>query len=495
MYKYLLIFCISMGAFSAVSLAEWGKAPDNWGDIRFGLVNDNTSKINQRMKQVVGEGAQLMYRYRYINGGFDSTSNAMSWMFTPWTDYVEDSDSLAGVRPSFVIYMLQEEGGSDATIANVMDREKMQMYFANIRSIATRCNGYQSVFVIEPDTWGYLMQDGYMDPEAIAANVTGLGTEFDYLQGLPDNLCGIAQGIIRTIHTFAPDAYAGVLASHWSVNTQPGWHVDGLVWSTMELIDDSVEKNSMWFGTLLGTGPDRGDFIGVEKNGWSAGRWKAQDPSNTRWYWGDEQMVKYIYWCENLGKGLDLPILGWQISIGHMGLPNITVDLLTDNAYEDTFFPYFFEHVGEFIDAGFIGFLVGKGLTDDTDFANETEGEVGDRGWFFNHIKEFDRGRPYLTPTAITDEYITVSQKKLPKGITVIQKNNSIIVAMPYSKANTLCILAYTMTGKLISTIYNGSYTGPSLEIPLYDCNLSSGMYLLRITFGKLHADLKLNVF
>jgi hypothetical protein len=100
--------------------------PPNWGDIRIGLVNDNNAKINARMKQAVGEGVQLLYRYRYLNGGFDSTSNSMSWMFTQWTDYVKDSDSLAGVEPSFVIYLLQEEGGNAATIANVKNSTKMR---------------------------------------------------------------------------------------------------------------------------------------------------------------------------------------------------------------------------------------------------------------------------------------------------------------------------------------------------------------------------------
>ncbi len=172
--RVFTILCNVFVLITAFSIFGAPKTPDNWGDFRIGLVNDNTPKINDRMKQAVGEGVQLMYRYRYINGGFDSTTNSMTWI---------------------------------------------------------------------------------------------------------------------------------------------------------------------------------------------------------------------------------LPVVGWQISIGHMGLPNITVETFTDNAYEDTFFPYFFEHVNEFLDAGFIGFLVGKGIADDTDFANETEGNVGDRGWFFSHLKEFDKGRAYINVT------------------------------------------------------------------------------------------------
>ena len=484
----IILYILPVILLSNLTIFAEVPIPLNWGDIRIGLVNDNTQKINARMKQAVGEGAQLLYRYRYLNGGFDSTSNSMSWMFTPWTDYVKDSDSIAGVRPSFVIYLLQEEGGNAATIANVTSSVKMQQYFGNIRNLSTRCNGFQSIFIVEPDTWGYLMQGGYMDPEAISANVTDLGPEFDYLQGLPNNLCGVAQGVIRTVKKYAPDAYVGCLASHWSV-ISTGWNPDGLAWSTDELIDESITKNIAWFNKLLGNGPDRGDFIGVEKNGWSAGRWKKFD-GRTSWYWGDEQMQKYLRWCKNIAEGLNLPVVGWQISIGHMGLPNITVDTYTDNAYEDTFFPYFFNHVNEFLDAHFIGFLVGKGIADDTDFANETEGEVGDRGWFFSHIKEFDKARPYLSTTSTKQ-----AKKSLYKdNITVKVIKNTVHITGNFTYNIKLQIDLYSVSGKHITSLYNTFFSGTSLSIPINNKHLSSGLYITTINYRNSNKSIELQV-
>lgn len=108
-------------------------------------------------------------------------------------------------------------------------------------------------------------------------------------------------------------------------------------------------------------------------------------------------MKNWINWGEGIGSLLDMPLVGWQISIGHPGLPNKCVKVGSDCSYEDTFFPYFFSNVKEFIDAGFIGMLVGKGLADDTDFSNPEEGEVADRGWFLKNCKTFDKGRPYLS--------------------------------------------------------------------------------------------------
>lgn len=476
-FSILFLFCF----FHTVS-AGWKVPPKNWGDVRIGLVNDNTAKINQRMKQAVKEGVKLNYRYVYINGGFDSTSNCMSWLFTQYTDYVKQSDSLAGVKPSFVIYILQEEGGSTAAKANVQNVTKMKKYFAIVRSIATRCKGLQSVFVIEPDTWGYLIQDGNMDPAAIPACISQVAQEFTWLQGLPDNLCGVAQGIIRTVHTFAPDAFTGVLTSHWSVIPTVGWHVDGLVWAQDTAINESIRKNVAWFSKLLGTGQDRGDFIGVEKYGCGAGWYKVNNGSS-RYYWGDQQMRNYLRWSKELGKGLNLPVVGWQISIGHIPLPNVTKNADYDNSYEDTFFPYFFTHVNEFLDAGFIGFLAGKGIKNgDSDFSNETEGEVADRGWFFSNLKLFDKNRPYLPLTGISDPQ---KLNRKDPAVVVGMKNNALQLNIfddrdmpPFS------IDLFTLKGAFIKTLHNGVATSSIMTIPFQLQDISHGMYVVRISYG-----------
>ena len=65
-------------------------------------------------------------------------------------------------------------------------------------------------------------------------------------------------------------------------------------------------------------------------------------------------------------------------------------------AFEDTFMPYFFSHPRDFLAAGFIGILAGKGQGDDTDYQPASMGPGGDGGWFFGKLKEFDRGRPWL---------------------------------------------------------------------------------------------------
>lgn len=384
--------------------------PAGWGDFQMGLVNDNSNIINVRMKKALSESVKLHYRYAYVNNGVDPNSNALSWLFNQWgTDYSKNSADM-GLRPGYVIYMLQEEGGATALKNNIQNAAFMRNYFTSIRIVSEKSNGYKSIFVIEPDTWGYFLQDALQqgtqsDPRLIPATVNNLGAGYEYLNDLPNTLSGVAFATIRTIRRYAPDAYCGLLMSFWSVaaNGATGPPVadgaKGMVYWNQSDVDYSARRNADFAIQLLGTTGDRGDFIGVEKNGWSAGNWLVKQNRND-YYWNDTQNAKWVSWSKTLRENVNLPLLGWQISIGHIGLPN------TVNRYEDTFMPYFFSHVPEFINAGFIGFLAGKGLADCTDFTNlngnelESNGSAGDDGWFFEKLKTFDSGRPYLGGSA-----------------------------------------------------------------------------------------------
>lgn len=404
-------------ALLAISLqAAPLKPPAGWDDFQIGLVSDGKTLFNQRMKAALDDGICLGYRYAYINNGADPTKNAYSWLFAPWNDYVKTSDTL-GLRPAFVIYMLQEDGSTAALARNAQDAGFMRNFFTTVRLVAEKAKGRKAIFVIEPDTWGYILQNK-VDPLQAKALVNNLGADYSHLADLPNNYSGLARGIIRTVKHFAPDAFAGILMSHWTVNASecPGEDYPtsylNVAWQSAEDVDCSADKNAAFANLLLGNGPDRGDFIGIEKNGHSAGYWKVAGGGDAalinRFYWNDAQNANFLRWCRRLGQGVNLPLLGWQISIGHMGLPNACspgplasgsgLGLETGNcAFEDTFFPYFFKNAKSYLDAGFIGLLAGKGLGDETDFTHaDKDPGMGDRGWFFQQLKTFDQGRPYL---------------------------------------------------------------------------------------------------
>jgi len=409
-HKILVAVLISASLLSAA----WNVSPAGWDDIKFGLVNDNSDYSNRRIKHaVVDRDIAIDYRYVYLNGGVNPANNRLSWSYTEYQNYTLDSEEDVGCPAAYVVYMLQEEGGVETLKSTAADSQKMKQFFESIRIVAEYAKGDQSTWVIEPDTWGYVLQNNQSDTGSAflenIAHINNLG--YSHLSGFDNKISNLAQAIITHIKHYAPDAYAGVLMSFWSVDANK--YVDeqfrvsdavGFAEWHMEAVEYSARVNLAFAEKLLSRDDySKGDFIGIEKNGYDAGWWKVNSDKGDYYYWSDQQMRKWLRWSEILGKGLDLPLLGWQISIGHEGLPNLgsanSSNEIGNGQYEDTFFPFFFEYPEEFIDIGFIGFLVGKGLADGTDFTNSTDpldDGKGDLGWFMNQLAEFDRSRPWL---------------------------------------------------------------------------------------------------
>ena len=511
------------------SFAEFGKAPIGWNDFRWGLVSNGEPINNTRTKTAVEElGIKIDYRYRYVNEGVDPRKNACQNLF-PWkwkANYSKDAKPKAGVEAAYVIYVLQEEGMRPGLINNIQDPEKAKLFFWTLQVVAENAAGHGSTIIVEPDTWGYFLQaanssEGWnnleIDPTKIPACVNNLASfqhddssyinpypnepwkeellvtpktiSFDYLSDLPNTMSGFGVAIIRTIHKFAPDAYVGFLASHWSVNLS-GWNVRGLVWSTPELVDTSAKVNIEFFSKMYGFTDttitlkpgDRADFIGVEKNGKCAGEWTGSD-LNGLWYWDDNAMENYLKWTKQIAAGLDLPVIGWQISIGNMDNPNIGDGTNFANAWKDTYFPYFFKNVDKFIDAGFIGFLVGKGLAGGTDYTLPSE-NVGEKGWFFNQLMEFDKGRPYCvekdtTPPDTIPQDTTTAIKNANKksnlfGVTAIGKSLNINLG----SQGMATISVYDVSGRQILR----TTTNKNAVIPLK--NVNSGVYFVKTEFA-----------
>ncbi len=392
--------------------AGWDTPPAGWNDVKFGLVNDDAEYCNSRLKEaIVDRGIKVDYRYIYINGGVDTNANRISWSFSQNRNYTLQSKSKVGAEAAYVVYMLQEEGGAAALKEIGSNSSKMKQFFESLRVVAQYANGKKSTWVIEPDTWGYVLQNNQSDTGSSflqnVAHLNDLG--YDHLKGFDNKISNLPQAIIAHIKHYAPDAYAGILMSFWSIDANnlvaKEYQTSGAVgfadWS-MKACELSAEMNLAFAKKLLPRSDfSKGDFIGVEKNGYDAGWWKVNGDKGDYYYWDDDQMKKWLRWCEILGKGVELPLLGWQISVGHMGLPNKgsanSTNEVGNGQYEDTFFPYFFAHPQDFTGIGFIGFLVGKGLADGTDYTNSTsEPTKGDQGWFLDQLKSFDTKRPWI---------------------------------------------------------------------------------------------------
>jgi hypothetical protein len=416
--KFLLILAFS-GVFLTLHKevkAQWGKAPTGWNDFYIGLTDDETRLGTITAAKAVPTG--LHYRVRYINEGVNIATNWYSHqpMGGLATNFITNSNNI-GMRGAFNIYMMQEDAGADVCITNMNDINFMTKFFWNVRDVAQKANGNKVIFIIEPDTWGYLIKknfgngptsaggDATIRPNTVFCHVNDLG--YPFLAAYPNTLAGLAQGIIKTIRTYAPDAYVGLHANHWATWSNGatgsaclGANAGGFYqcqagmpfWSVAD-IDYGVNFQIAWYKELLGdaTACDKGDFLAVEKYGYDeGGRWIAFGAGASVLYYGATQYQNWLHWSKKLGQGINVPLLGWQIPIGNSTLSNA----VGVNKYKDGFMEYYFAHKQDFTCNGFIGLFMGPGVGASTVYTNGPAA-TGDDGWFFSNLRsQLDPSRP-----------------------------------------------------------------------------------------------------
>lgn len=448
--RFLFLLALLFELFSGATLnaqhnASWGRPPDGWDDFYLGLVNDYKkpndvaepgywldviSKANGLSTYNAADPNKksVLYQYKYINAGVDTATNWNNQKslvpygldLLPSMRY--DAD-VAGMRCAWVIYMMQEDAGAVAAKNNIANAAWLKNYFLNIKYVAQTGAGRKEIFIIEPDLFGYIIKDLYdsnspstgTSPSGVGLSMTApmstIATDpnYSYLAGLPNNFEGVVQGIIRTIRRYNPQAYCGTCVNLWGAwipqNVGPAPAKSGLVWWNNAQIDLAVTYQSDFFkAMLLDPGYDKGDFLVPEKNGFPA---FLAVGGQQHWMWGDQQMQNYLYFFEKMGKSVCLPLVAWQVSLGqsanaagfgitlssppaapYVALPN------TSQGYEDTFVQYMFNNINGFINAGFIGFLGGKGMPQGTDYSLKTG--YGDKGYFFYRARTaMDPGRPW----------------------------------------------------------------------------------------------------
>ncbi|MBX9851065.1 MAG: T9SS type A sorting domain-containing protein [Cytophagaceae bacterium] len=429
--SFPFILTIILGLTSQSVFAQsstWGQPPAGWDDFYVGLVNDykNTATaVNETYPWLnVMNAANLAgtynagdpikksihYQYKYINAGVDTSSNWYTQTVPPFNMKMIDGmlydGAQVGINSAWVIYMLSEGAGAGTLKFRLNDPVFMEKFFWNVKYVAQKSNGHKCMFIIEPDTWGELIQAKFGGDASISATMPAqagnLATinpgQYAYMAGLPNNLAGVCQGIIRTIRRFAPDAYVGFHTNTWSAWTsgqsgQPctgcGAGRTGMVWWAQADIDLAVTYQLNFYNSLF-NGPDydKGDFLVMEKYGANpaVGAGGANE-----WMWGAAQMQNWLYFSRKMGQVFCKPLLMWQIQLGQSnaasaaeGLPTLPN---TSGRYFDTFVEYMFANFNSFLQAGFIGFLGGKGLPGMTEYSRQTG--YGDNGYFFKGLNKY----------------------------------------------------------------------------------------------------------
>lgn len=430
--------------------AEWGKPPKGWDGFQFGLVEANTEPWKSQLVKALDKGIQIDYRYRYCT----SVDAPKGWIFTPWYNYAKGPNN---IRPSITIYMLA--GNVDEVgkiVENGKDMNFMKSYFEAIKVCADSCKGYKPIFVIEPDVWGYFLQgdnsglgDKYLNQ---TCNINNLG--YPCLSGFSNTFKDLPGAIIAMCKEYAPDCYVGILTAHWNFNS---------FWLPSPV--ENAERTLPFLEKLL-RAPYKGDFIAIEKYGADAGS------TNALWYWDDQKNADFVTWCKTIAQGLDLPLLGWQTSIGYTdaeGYPKLPNE---PYKFEDTFFEYFFKHKEDYINAGFIGYLAGCANAGQGTVYGTEMGEY-DNGWFLDNLTTFVDEGPYdlnLKDTPIKYNNHTQVIKTLIRG-------RDIRLSLSSTSAQ---VALYSANGRLLDqqkVLANAVYTVPT--------HIRNGCFLLQIQDGQ----------
>ena len=137
------------------------------------------------------------------------------------TRYIDES-AAQGITPVFTYYMIYQSlpgGGSEqqAVLTNLNNTATMQAYWADLKLFFQTAGARPNkkvVFHAEPDMWGYVQQAAGNDNAAsVAAKVHATGVP--EVAGLPGNVAGLAQGIVRLRNQYAPNVFLGYQVSVW----------------------------------------------------------------------------------------------------------------------------------------------------------------------------------------------------------------------------------------------------------------------------------------
>ena len=304
-----------------------------------GMGNDLADDHNNDGAYTLGPTLDLHYAYL---SGLPGAGGWPDWNAGgSFVNLLSDVAVKKGVTPMYTFYQSAAQG--DGNTAVVTDDGFMKPYWQGAKLMFQRVAmiGKPTVVHVEPDWWGYCEQKTGGDPKKMPVHVTSLVPE---CAGLPDDISGMAQCILKLGRTLAPNAVIGFGVSEWGADTP----------------DKVVAFHKALYGSYT---PDLAVLETLDRD---AGCFEAgTDPECKRtgsFYW-DESNAKspnfheHLAWAKAIHDGLGLPLMWWQTPFG---VPSDTPGG-TDGHYRDNRVHYIFNHIKEFVDAGGAGVVFGTG--------------------------------------------------------------------------------------------------------------------------------------
>ncbi len=310
-----------------------------------GLGNDLDGSTPEQA-QIYALPTALDIHYAYLTG---MPGRSDDW--TTWNDNASFVDRMIAeatahcTTPMFTLYAMATEG--EDNLAALASRHYMAAWWAGFDVLLERLAAADVPVLlhVEPDFWGFAQQ-----AEAAEALPAILPAQCD---ALPATIAGLGHCIAQRIHSEAPLVRYGLHASRWA---------------------GSAEETVRF---LTAVGGAEADLVVVETLDRDAGCFEAGRSAHCQredgpWYWDttntrSPNFAEHLDWAARIHRGMNLPLLWWQMPLGRPMLFSGW-----GRHYRDNRVRYLFGHPAEFVAAGGVGAVFGKGAPDQTD--TQTDG-------------------------------------------------------------------------------------------------------------------------
>ena len=310
--------------------------------------------------------APFGFRYQYLSGGVNTGNGWATWNSDGHfvTHYVRDSVN-NGITPVFTYYMIYQSapgGGSegDSVSTNLRNASTMAAYFNDLKLFFQRAGSFSQVVVlhVEPDMWGYMQQRAGGD-DATTVPVQVSATGLPELAGLPNNAVGLAQAIKKLRDTYATNVLLAYHLSVWGTGTDIQYSDPPN--STVE----SLATRAANFYLSLNTNFDLAFSEFTDRD--AGFKQYVYGDGGASW-WNAEDFRRHTLFLSKFVSVSHERVVLWQIPFGNtkMRAMNNTWNHYQDNRVEWLLDDSTRAHLAEYLNAGVIAFLFGRGASGTT---------------------------------------------------------------------------------------------------------------------------------
>jgi hypothetical protein len=345
------------GALLATAASAQAPLPAGWpARVELGMADSPGGAAAMRAT------APFLFRYQYLAGGVNTGGGWATWNangdFAKF--YIQDS-AANGMIPVFTYYQLLQSlpgggGESDALFANLNNTATMTAYYNDLTLFFQKAGAFPTqrvVLHVEPDFWGFMQQRSAGDAAtSVPAKVSETG--IPALQGLPSNVAGFAQAIVKLRDTYARNVTLAYHLSVWGTN------VDIAISNPPDATVDALGVRAATFYKSLAANFDLSFAEFSDRD--AAFKQYVYGDGGVSW-WDAEDFRRSVRFLKQFSITSRKRLVMWQIPFGNtrMRSENNTSGHYQDNRVEWLFDEPARTHLLAYRGAGVVAFLFGGG--------------------------------------------------------------------------------------------------------------------------------------